>query len=1024
MIKKRVKKTCSMMLSATLMMGMVSAAPFFAPHANAADDAVLKDEASIEEVMQAMTQAQKLSLVSGASQSLATGAAGATAAIAPLGVTQVVVADGPTGLRLGAGRSTQLPNPTLLAASFDKDLVYEVGQAIGKEMKFQGVDIILGPGLNIQRDPRNGRNFEYYSEDPYLAGQSTAEYTKGVQSQGVGVTLKHFAGNNQETNRNSINALISERALREIYLSAFEMGVKEANPWAVMTSYNKINGTWLSENKAIVGDILRGEWGYDGLVMSDWGGVHTQVDMLKAGSDLGMPSTNTSSINTALNNGTLDPVYLDNAVRHVLNTVVKSPRFNGEYAGYASNRGVLRTANPELYAANQELARRSAAEGMVLLKNNDQTLPFKQEIKNVGIIGTNQSSSSCFQNLGVCSTANAAITMYTAGTGSGYVPPESASYVVQLPEGLSNAGYTPISKNADSTADLSQALTDADAESLAARSDIGVIVIGRNGGEGTDNKENNIITTPEEITFINKVSDAFHAQNKKVVAVLDISQPVIVDAWKDKVDAILVAWLPGQQAGNAIVDILKGAVNPSGKLPVTFPKSMTDLPTVNFGDTNHAVGSAEANAMFPGAGGAVNYSDDIYVGYRYFDTPSVNTANRAPEYEFGYGLSYTSFKYSNLRINAASRTVSVDVTNTGEVAGKEVVQLFVHDGHSSIDRPEKELKGYEKLSLLPGETKTAVFKLDDRSFAYYDADAKDWVVEPGTFDILVGSSSRDIRQSGELAITANNAVLTGDDEVVPGQAFDVSYGVSGVSADVLAQDITITYDPQLVEFVSAESLNAGFEILETAKTDGQVRIIGAQIGENRTANGDFIKLHWKAKSLGESATAVIAASAVVADGQGEELTLNAASHSVQIGEADKSALRALIADAQAKHDEAVEGEKPGQYPAGSKAALKAAIEAAKAVAGDAGASKSQVQQAVSALNAALQTFMNAVIKPQPGDLNGDGKISIGDLAIVAAAYGKKATDSDWDRYKSADLVADGVIDIEDLVKMAGMILDL
>lgn len=1026
-MKKNMKKTFCLLLSATVMIGMVSFAPVFTQRAMAADETVtLTDEASIDQVIQSMTQAQKLSLVSGASQSLATGAAGATAAIAPLGITQVVVADGPTGLRLGAGRSTQFPNPTLLAASFDKKLVYEVGEAIGKELKFQGVDIILGPGLNIQRDPRNGRNFEYYSEDPYLTGKSTAEYTKGVQSQGVGVTLKHFAGNNQETNRNSINALISERALREIYLTGFEMGVKEANPWAVMTSYNKINGTWLSENKAIVGDILREDWGYDGLVMSDWGGVHTQVNMLKAGSDLGMPNTNTSSINTALNNGTLDPAYLDNAVRHVLNTVVKSPRFKGEYAGFASNRGVLRTANPELYAANQALSRKSASEGMVLLKNNGNTLPFKQEIKNVGIIGTNQSSSSCFQNLGVCSTTNAAITMYTAGTGSGYVAPENASYVVQLPAGLSNAGFTPIYRNAADTADLTQSFSAAEAESLADRSDIGIIVIGRNGGEGTDNTAANINTSPGELTFINNVSDAFHAQNKKVVAVLDISQPIIIDEWKDKVDAILVAWLPGQQAGNAIVDILKGAVNPSGKLPVTFPKSLTDLPTVNFGDTNNAVGSTGANAMFPGAVGIVNYSDDIYVGYRYYDTASVNTANKEPEYPFGYGLSYTTFEYSNLRINSADKTVKVDVKNTGEVEGKEVVQLFVHDGHSQIDRPEKELKGYEKLSLLPGETKTATFALDQRSFAYYDADAHDWVVEPGTFDILLGSSSRDIRQTGELNIaeaSVNTVVLNGSEEAAAGQSFSLSYGVSGVSTDVFAQDIIVTYDPQLVEFVSAESLNDSFKILESANKEGQVRIIGAQIGENHLANGDFIKLHWKAKLLGESATAVITANAVIADGQGDELSLYAASHSIQIKVVDKAALIALIDEAQSKHDAAEEGIKAGQYREGSKALLQAAIHTAGAVAANADASMSQVQQALSDLSAALQTFQSSVNVQTPGDLNGDGKFTVGDLAIVAAAYGKTSADPEWEQYKRADVNNDDVVDIEDLVFVARAILN-
>ncbi|NOV01285.1 glycoside hydrolase family 3 C-terminal domain-containing protein [Paenibacillus planticolens] len=1022
----RMKKAFNVLLSTTLLTGIIGFAPFLTQPALADDAVTLKDQASIDQVIKALTQAQKLSLISGASQSLATGAAGATAAVPSLGITQVVVADGPTGLRLGAGRSTQFPNPTSLSASFDKNLIYEVGEAIGKELRVQGVDEILGPGLNIQRDPRNGRNFEYYSEDPYLAGKSTVEYTKGVQSQGVGVTLKHFAANNQETNRSSINATISERALREIYLSAFEMGVKEANPWSVMTSYNKVNGTWMSENKTIVGDILRGEWGYKGLVMSDWGGVHTAVDMLKAGSDLGMPSTNTSTINTALNNGTLDPSYLDDAVRHVLSTVIKSPRFKGDYAGYAANKGVLRTADPALYTAHQELARKSASEGMVLLKNNANTLPFKQEVQKVGIVGTNQSSSSCFQSLGVCSTANAAVTMYTAGTGSGYVAPESASYVVQLPEGLTNAGYTPIYTNADNTANLTQSLTAQEADSLASRSDIGVIVMGRDGGEGTDNTANNINTTAAELTFIDNVSTAFHAQNKKVVAVLDISQPLIVDDWKDKVDAILVAWLPGQQAGNAIVDILKGAVNPSGKLPVTFPKKLEDIPTVNFGNTNNAVGSAAANVMFPGTGGVVNYSDDIYVGYRYYDTSSVNTANKEPQYPFGYGLSYTTFDYSNLRINSKNQTVSVDVTNKGSVKGSEVVQLYIHDGHSQINRAEKELKGYEKLSLLPGETKTATFALDKRSFAYYDTVSHDWVAEPGKYDILVGSSSRDIRQTGAFNLQetpVNSVVLSGDQDVQPGQSFDLTYGLGKVNQDVYAQDITVTYDPEFVEFVSAESLSEDFKILETGNKQGKIRVIAAQLGTNHQANGDFIKFHWKAKSPVATASSVITVNAISADAQGVELNLNAASHNFQITVVDKAALISLIADAQSKHDAAVEGTRTGQYPVGSKATLQAAIDAATLVLNNSGVSQSQIQQAVSNLNAALQAFIASVNVSTPGDLNDDGKFTIGDLAIVAAAYGKSSTDSDWVQYKKADVNNDGKVDIEDLAAVARQILN-
>lgn len=707
-----------------------------------ADEVKLTDESSIDAVIGAMTLEEKVDLIGGAGASVE-GAAGGTYEIPRLGIPKLTVADGPVGPRFGSSANkttTGFPIPTALSSTFNEDLMYKVSSGMGKEALEYGIDVILGPGLNIQRDPRGGRNFEYYSEDPYLSGVMSSAFTKGIQDQGVGVSLKHFAANNQEENRSNINEIISERALREIYFPGFEMTVKEAKPWTVMTSYNAINGPHSSHNKWLLTDVLKNQWGFNGLVMSDWGGTKNDgVAMLKAGQDLAMSSLNATGKNDvkkAINNGSLSVDKLDTAVRNILELVVKSPTFNGKSVVDNAKKSV----SLELAKVNAALSREAASEGMVLLTNNNNTLPLNKDVKEIGLVGNSYTMPSCGFGTpdSACTTDNAATKMFLMGAGSAYI---SAPYEVQLPEGLANAGYTPFYKNENGD-EITEDLTEEEAAYMAKNTDIGVVVLARGSGEGTDANAESIDTSPKEIELIKKVSNAYHAENKKLVVILNIGTPLITEEWKDHADSILISWQPGMEAGNNIADVLSGKENPSGKLPETFPKRLEDVPSYD---------------NFPNTGGdpsLVEYQEGIYVGYRHYDTNDVE-----PAYEFGYGQSYTEFDYSNIQLESPmfdlnnqeeTITVSADVTNTGKVPGKEAAQLYIHDGHSKLDRPDQELKGFKKLSLQPGETKTATFTIDKRALSAYDDEVNEWVAEPGKFTVRVGSSSRDIKETGDF----------------------------------------------------------------------------------------------------------------------------------------------------------------------------------------------------------------------------------------------------------------------------------
>ena len=685
------------------------------------------------------------------------GAAGTTFAIPHLGITSTVVADGPAGLRISPTRkhdtktyyATAWPVATLLASTWDINLVQQVGRAMGNEVKEYGVDVLLGPGLNIQRNPLGGRNFEYYSEDPLIAGKMTAAMVNGIQSNGVGTSIKHFALNNQEKNRNTVNAIVSERALREIYLKGFEIAVKESQPWTVMSSYNKLNGTYTSEEYDLLTTILRKEWGFNGIVMTDWFGGKDAVAQMKAGNDLLMPGTpdQKKAIKDAVNNGMLDVKVIDANAERIVNYILGTPSFK-KYV--FSNKPDLK--------AHAAIARTAAAEGMVLLKNNNNTLPFSKATKQIAAFG---------------------ITSYdfvSGGTGSGHV---NEAYTISLVQGLSNAGYKldkslsnayqtyvtgekdrqPKKNFFEEFSNPTPRVTEMTINnnlinSKAATDDIALITIGRNAGEGSDRKvENDFNLKEEEIKLIENVSNAFHAKNKKVVVIINAGGVIEVAGWRDKADAILLTWQPGLEAGNAVADILSGKVNPGGKLATTFPLKYNDDVTVkNFPGKefpDQAVAGMFGMKQIPAE---VIYEEGIYVGYRYY-----NTFNVKPAYEFGYGLSYTNFTYSNLKLSSInfkeSITATVDIANTGKTAGKEVVQLYLSAPAAKMNKPQEELKGFAKTNLLqPGQKQTIRFVIAAKDLASFATNTTSWIAEAGKYEVKVGASSAAIKQTASFQL--------------------------------------------------------------------------------------------------------------------------------------------------------------------------------------------------------------------------------------------------------------------------------
>ncbi len=697
------------------------------------------------------------------------GAAGRTHGFKQFGVPIITVSDGPAGVRISPIRNndasktyyaTAWPVGTLLASTWDTALVKKVGVAFGNEVKEYGIDVLLAPALNIHRNPLGGRNFEYYSEDPVVAGYITAAIVNGIESNGVGTSIKHFAGNNQETNRNSVNTIVSERALREIYLKGFEIAVKKSQPWTVMSSYNYINGTYTSESHDLLTNILRKEWGFKGLVMTDWFGGKDPVAQMKAGNDLLMPGTTlqTKTIVDAVKNGSLDEKILNENSERVLQLVLESPA----YKGYKNSD------KPDL-VQHAKLSRAAASEGMILLKNNNKALPLTSA-KTVAVFG------------------NTSYDIIAGGTGSGDV---NKAYSVSLLQGFANANYI-VEKDLKNVYETY--IADAKAkrpkpkfffelvppipeQPLAAEllnkeannSDAAIITIGRNAGEGADRQvDNDFNLSPVEKDLIKTVSDAFHAKGKKVIVVLNIGGVIEVNSWRDFPDAILLAWQPGMEAGNAIADILSGKVNPSGKLATTFPVVYNDVPSAkNFPGRELNPDPKRKSNFFGGVPSEVIYEEGIYVGYRYYNTFNVKTA-----YEFGYGLSYTNFKYSNLKLSSADfsgkLTAFVTVTNTGKVAGKEVVQLYISAPGKVADKPSEELKSFAKTNLLKaGESQTITFTVNAADLASYDTKAASWITEAGKYIIKVGASSSDIKSSASFNVAKDILVQKVTNQLVP-----------------------------------------------------------------------------------------------------------------------------------------------------------------------------------------------------------------------------------------------------------------
>jgi beta-glucosidase len=682
------------------------------------------------------------------------GAAGRTHSIPRLGIPSITVSDGPAGIRIQPIRNndssktyyaTAFPVGTLLASSWDTALVRRVGVAFGNEVREYGADILLGPGVNIHRNPLGGRNFEYFSEDPIITGYMAAAIINGIQSQGVGTSIKHFAANNQETNRNSVNTIVSERALREIYLKGFEIAIKHAQPWTVMSSYNKLNGVYTSERADLLTTILRNEWGFKGFVMTDWGGGKDPVAQMNAGNDLIMPGNpkQSQTIVDGVNSGSISMKQLDLNVERILNIILRSPEF----------RKYKYSNTPDL-KQHAQVSREAAAQGMVLLKNDGNALPLKG-VKRIALFG------------------NTSYDLIAGGTGSGDV---NKAYTISLTQGLANAGYM-IDENLKDTyiayiKDVKskqpkqrsffvqgppipqmQIGTDLIAKE-ADNSDIAILTIGRNAGEGRDRKlEDDFNLSADEQSLIKNISDTFHAKGKKLVVVLNIGGVIEMATWRDHADGILLAWQPGLEAGNAIADVLKGELNPSGKLATTFPVDYADVPSAkNFpGKELPTTDKAPANPR-AGKPSEVTYEDGIYVGYRYYNTFKVKTA-----YDFGYGLSYTKFKFSGLKLSQpsfhGSITATVTVTNTGDVAGKEVVELYVTAPNGQVTKPEEELKGFAKTkNLLPKQSQTISFTLNAGNLASFNTEPQEWIADAGTYTVKIGASSSDIKQTAKFTV--------------------------------------------------------------------------------------------------------------------------------------------------------------------------------------------------------------------------------------------------------------------------------
>ena len=724
----------------------------------------------IDDVLKAMTLEEKATLVVGggwgsmtagsltaSNETLVSGAAGTTRAIPRLGIPTTVLADGPAGLRINPTRPgtdqtfycTGFPVGTVLASTWNTDLVKELTAAMGEEVKEYGADVLLAPGQNLHRNPLCGRNFEYFSEDPFLTGKMAAAYVNGIQSNGVGVSIKHFAANSQEVNRMQDDARINPRALRELYLKGFEIAVKESDPWTVMSSYNRLNGEFTQQSHGLLTSILRDEWGFGGIVMTDWGNKEGTVKAVIAGNDLMEPGMQNEidRIIAAVKDGSLPMADLDRNVRRMLEYIVRTPRF----AGYKySNK-------PDL-AGHAKLVRAATPEGLVLLENNG-VLPLK-DVKQVALYGIG------------------AYDFVAGGTGSGNV---NKAYVRNVAEGLRVNGVevdkdieawyqqyialtkTQLRNNAQNTMGIllgdpvvpEMEVSRSFIEKKEKATDIAVLTITRNAGEGDDRKaeDGDWTLTGLERQLLQNLADVYHAEGKKLVVILNIGGVIETASWKHIPDAILLAWTPGQEGGYAVADVLTGAANPSGKLPMTFPVSYLDIPSsFNFPHNYHGQNSMGDFAAIFGFQNKTlrkdidytNYAEGIWVGYRYF-----STAGKAVSYPFGYGLSYTIFAYSKPVVKVAKDgkvSASITITNNGAAAGKEAVQLYITAPDGGLVKPAFELKAFAKTrELRPGESQTLTMTVDPYTLASFNEAANAWEMAAGEYRVCFGASAADIR---------------------------------------------------------------------------------------------------------------------------------------------------------------------------------------------------------------------------------------------------------------------------------------
>ncbi len=730
---------------------------------------------NIDEIIKELTLKEKAHLVVGTrlrdnqsaagevgyTRKIIPGAAGTTYPIERLGIPSIVLADGPAGLRISPTREgsdqtfycTGFPVGTHLAATWNADIINKVGQAMGNEVLEYGVDVLLAPGINMMRNPLCGRNFEYYSEDPLLAGKTAAAMINGIESNGVGTSLKHFAGNSQEINRLANDARISLRALREIYLKNFEIAVREAQPWTIMTSYNYINGRYTSEDRGLLEDILRGEWGFEGAVMTDWGGGVDAVKQMWAGNDMIQPGRyeDVMAIVEGVQSGKLSQADLDRNVRRVLELIVRSPRF----AGYQySNKPDLK--------AHAALTREVASEGFVLLKNDGDVMPLAKGEK-VALFGS------------------ASYDFIAGGRGSGDV---NKAYVVDLRDGLIGNEFV-LNESLDKLYKKHMEREEkrlapivalrqwyvynirpnemkdpyAFVRGTANDSNVAIITISRNSAEAFDRHVvRDFQLSINETALLNTVSREFHAQGKKVIVVLNVCGPVEVASWRDKVDGILVCWMPGQEGGNSVADVLLGRVSPSGHLPMTFPMSYADVPSQNFPINIPETG---LNQSFENQSKVcqpydipnvdyTNYEEDIYIGYRHFATRNVPVA-----YPFGYGLTYSKFEASAMQTIKTKEgfEVTCKVSNVGKFPAKQVVQLYSTELAPETDRPAVELRGYKKTPLLqPGESCEVTIAISNDDLATYSEKESAWKVRKGDYRLSLGFDSATLPLSKVVTI--------------------------------------------------------------------------------------------------------------------------------------------------------------------------------------------------------------------------------------------------------------------------------